>query len=334
MKNKKVVFSEAWKVEVLQDNHFNPKLSANEVLLKKRYTLISPGTELACLSGNESWFSMPTVPGYSAVSEIIETGIDVKDFNVGDVVFHYGTHSEYEVAKVDGVFLKVPDGIDLTWVPFVRMATVAMTSIRVSNIELGDMVMVTGLGLIGNMASQLAALQGASVIGIDLSQQRLEIARECGVEHVLAGNADVKEKVRGITTDRGVSTLIEATGVPSVSLDHVSSVGKYGEVILLGSPRGACEANVTDLLNRIHLNDLGCISFKGAHEWRYPLMPDVFVKHSLVRNSRIVFKLMQQKKIKIEPLISHILLPDEAPSAYEGLRNKKDEYSGVLYKWQ
>jgi threonine dehydrogenase-like Zn-dependent dehydrogenase len=83
-------------------------------------------------------------------------------------------------------------------------------------------------------------------------------------------------------------------------------------------------ADLTDVLNYCHLNDRGCITFKGAHEWRYPIEPNVFVKHSLVRNSLIVFGLMQRNKLLIEPLISHVLKPDEAASAYEGLRIDKD----------
>lgn len=77
----------------------------------------------------------------------------------------------------------------------------------------------------------------------------------------------------------------------------------------------------------------GCITFKGAHEWRYPTEPNSFVKHSLVRNSGIVFELMQQQKLHIEPLISHVIKPEQASEAYEGLRTNKDQYNGVLFDW-
>ncbi len=334
MENVKIVFTAPWQVEVQRERLTAPELSANQVWLKKRYTLISAGTELACLSGGESWFSMPSVPGYAAVSEIVETGPQAEGFKAGDIVFHYGNHSLYEVTTTGGVFLKVPAGLELSWVPFTRMATVAMTSIRASRIELGDMVAVTGLGLVGNMASQLAGLQGAAVIGVDLSARRLDIAKQCGLRYALPGGSDVRENIAEITQGHGVSTLIEATGVPQVAVEAVSWVAKYGEVILLGSPRGTYLTDVTDLLNYVHLDGRGCITFKGAHEWRYPVAPDPFVKHSLVRNSEIVFRLMLENRLHIQPLISHVLAPDEAPAAYEGLRGKKDEYHGVLFNWQ
>lgn len=333
MNNTKVMFLSPWQVETVEEK-FSPQIGDQEVLVKKLYTLISPGTELAMLSGNESWFPMPGIPGYAAVSEIVEVGEGVSEFNSGDIVFHYGNHSKYEVVSIRGTFLKVPKGLDLKWVPFTRMATVATTAIRVSNIEFGDYVSITGLGLIGNMAAQLAHLQGATVIGIDLSGERLRIAEQCGVIHVMSGGKDsVKEQIAEITHGKGVSTHIEATGVPQVAVQSLEWIAKLGEIIFLGSPRGEYNTDVTEILNYCHLYGRGCITFKGAHEWRYPTEPNEFVKHSLVRNSSIVFELMKQNRLQVEPLISHVLKPEEAKKAYEGLRLNKDQYSGVLFDW-
>lgn len=333
MKNTKVVFQSPWQVETIEEA-FTQSISPQEVLVKKVYTLISPGTELAILSGNESWFAMPGVPGYAAVSEIVDVGHEVAGYAPGDVVFHYGTHAKYEIVSTQGAFLKVPDNLDLRWVPFTRMATVAATAIRVSNIEFGDYVSVSGLGLIGNMAAQLAQAQGAAVVGIDLSEERLRIAKQCGILFCLPGGNSVKEQIWEITQNRGVSTHIEATGVPQVAVASLSYISKLGEIIFLGSPRGEYQTDVTDVLNYCHLYNRGCITFKGAHEWRYPIEPNEFVKHSLVRNSTIVFELMKQNRLQIEPLIRHVLKPEQAQVAYEGLKVNKDQYSGVLFDWR
>jgi 2-desacetyl-2-hydroxyethyl bacteriochlorophyllide A dehydrogenase len=333
MDNKKIVFTAPWQVETLEEVLSIEKIGKQELLVKKKFTLISPGTELACLSGNEGWFSMPGIPGYSSVSEIIEIGEDVQGFQPGEYIFHYGDHSLYSVISASGIVLKAPSELPLHWVPFTRMASVAMTSLRVSDIELGDHVAVTGLGLIGNMAAQLAALQGASVIGIDFSSNRLETAKASGIQYTLTSNTKVQEQIAEITHGRGVSTLIDATGIPKVVTDGLPWVAKYGEVVLLGSPRGEYHGNITELLNYVHLDGHGCITFKGAHEWRFPVEPDSFVKHSLTRNSQIIFDLMQRNKLAIEPLISHIVKPEQAAKAYEGLRNDKDHYHGVLFDW-
>ena len=60
------------------------------------------------------------------------------------------------------ICLKVPEALPLEWAPFTRMAIIAMTSLRISDIELGDWVGVLGLGTVGNFAAQLAGLQGGA----------------------------------------------------------------------------------------------------------------------------------------------------------------------------
>jgi threonine dehydrogenase-like Zn-dependent dehydrogenase len=334
MNNRKIMFVSPWQVETVEEPFEARKLGNGEALVQLIYSLISPGTELAMLSGKEGWAPHPVCPGYASVSLIVEVGEDVTDFRKGDTVFHYGNHQEYQYVGTKDVFIKVPEGLDLRWVPFTRMATVAMTSVRVSNIELGDYISVSGLGLVGNLAAQLARLQGATVIGVDLAKERLNTARACGLDYPLNGSEEnARDRIMEITGGKGVSTHIEATGVPKVAVDSLSYIGSLGEIVFLGSPRGEYNTDVTHVLNHCHLYNLGCITFKGAHEWRYPTGPNPFVKHSLVRNSHIVFDLMKQNRLKIEPLISHVIKPNQAPDAYEGLRNNKDQYNGVLFDW-
>ncbi|MFC5648387.1 zinc-binding alcohol dehydrogenase [Paenibacillus solisilvae] len=334
MINRKVMFISPMQVETVEENLISAALNDNEVAVKLIYSLISPGTELAMLSGKEDWAKLPLCPGYASVSTVVEVGKAVSGFQAGDIVFHYGSHSEYQVVTASHVFIKVPDHLNLKWVPFTRMATVAMTSVRVSDIEIGDYVSVTGLGLVGNLAAQLARLQGAAVIGVDLSKERIRTAHTCGVDYTLhGGEENVKEKIAAITNGKGVSTHIEATGAARVGVESLEWIAKLGEIIFLGSPRGEYNADVTDILNYCHLYGRGCITFKGAHEWRYPVEPNEFVKHSLVRNSKIVFELMKQSRLQIEPLISHVIKPEQAQEAYEGLRVNKDQYNGVLFDW-
>lgn len=334
MKYKKVVFVKPWKVEIQEDEIDVDKVPMGHVVLKTHYSLVSAGTELACLSGNESWFKIPATPGYVSVGEIVAKGKDITGAEIGDVVFQYGGHSEYVLTGADGIFIKVPEGIDEKLVPFARMASIAMTAIRVSEIELGDYVAVTGLGLVGNMAAQLANIQGANVIGIDLSPKRLELARKCGLKFFInACESNVKDKVMEITQSQGVTTLIEASGIPKVIADSLPLIGKFGEIIILGSPRGEYQHNLTEVLNYCHLMQHGCITFKGAHEWRYPVRHNSFVKHSIERNTKIIFQLMKQSRLIIEPLLSHLVKPDKVAAAYEGLRNNKDEYIGVVIDW-
>lgn len=232
MKNRKIIFLSPLHVETVVEDFNLTTLKENEIFVKLIYSLISPGTELAMLSGKEEWAKLPLCPGYASVSKVIEVGPGVNEYKSGDNVFHYGNHSEYQVLSTTNLCMKVPENLDLKWVPFIRMATVAFTSVRVSQIEVGDFVSVTGLGLVGNLAAQLARLQGATVIGVDLSEERIRTAQACGVDYTFnGGEENVEEQIRNLTDGAGVSTHIEATGVSSVGIDSLKWIAKLGEII-------------------------------------------------------------------------------------------------------
>lgn len=336
MNYRKIVFAKTKHVELQEAVLSDQALRPNEVLVKNCYSLISPGTELACLSGQEGWFSLPNTPGYIAVGEVVRAGANVTKVSEGDKVFTYGPHAEYftidTANRNGGMCLKVPDALPLDLAPFTRTATIPFTAIRVSEIELGDWVVVSGLGIIGNFAAQLAQLQGANVIGVDINEKRCIQAQACGIRHTVnSGNSGWKEQVKHLTGGRGISTLIDATGLSSVIVDSLDLMAPYGEAVLLGSPRAEYVTDVTRVFNRIHLP--GFTQFKGALEWRYPTFKDEFVKHSIERNSEIVMDLLIGGKLAVKPLFTHTFAPEKAAEAYAGLKDKKDEFTGVVFDW-
>ncbi len=337
MKNTRVIFSAPNRIEVQSAMEALAPLGEHDLLIQTHYSLISAGTELACLSGVEAWFSFPNAPGYASVGEVVELGGQVTDFALGDMVYSMGNHAQYQrvnTADPRGLCVKVPASMDLAQAVFTRMVCVAFTALRVSTIELGDYVAVTGLGLVGNFAAQLAGLQGGRVIGLDLSGRRVELARACGVAHALVLNpATLEEDAAAITGGAGVTTLIEATGNPRALPPALPLVGRYGEVILLGTPRGAYESDLTEVLRHVHLDGLGNVTFKGAHEWRYPVPRDAFVKHSIRRNAELTLELIRAGELQVAPLHSHTLKPEQAEQAYNGLKHQKDEYIGVVFDW-
>ncbi|HEY5586214.1 MAG TPA: zinc-binding alcohol dehydrogenase [Ruminiclostridium sp.] len=331
---KKVVFTKPWEVELQKDNIDDKNIPSGNVMLKKIYSLISTGTELACLSGGESWFPLPGVMGYCCIGEIVAKASDVVDYDIGDKIFCYGSHTEYEIIPTTGIFLKVPEGIDSKYIPFVRMATIAATSVRTSNIEFGDYVLVTGQGLVGNMAAQLAKIQGGIVIAVDICQNRLDISKGCGIDYTLnSKECDIKEEIKKITGGKMVSTCIEATGLPSVEAANLELIAQNGEIIFLGSPRANYSVNLTDVLNHCHLAAFN-VTFKGAHEWKFPVNEDSFVKHSLERNSKIMFEFFKTGRICLEGLVTEVVKPESCKAAYDSLRNKKDDYMGIIFDWQ
>lgn len=339
MTGKRIVVPNRFNVELEEFTIDERSVGPEEVMLKTHYTLISSGTELAIYTAldkgvyqEDSWCRYPFRPGYIAVGEVILKGERVRKFEEGDLVFCYKNHASISKLNTEReLCLKVPEGLDPKHALFARMATIAMTSLRKSEVELGDTAAVIGLGLVGNMAAQLFTLAGAEVIGVDLFSKRLEIAEKCGVPHTInASTSDVKEEIMEITSAKGVDVTVEAIGKPDLVPLTLDITRENGEVILLGTPRADWQTNATEILNRIHRSG---ISLKGALEWVYPTLHSDAARHSIERNTMIAMKLITENRLKVEPLLSHVIKPERIKSAYEGLLNRKDEFIGVVIDW-
>lgn len=334
LKNKSILFSAPWKVEIIRSDYDLGTPSEYEIIIRNLYSLISAGTELACLSGNEPWFALPGIPGYNCVGEIIQCGKNVTDYEEGDFVITFCPHTQYVKVNTKNDFcVKIKDDIDLKHATFVRMGSIAITSLRVSNIELGDFVCVIGLGIIGNLAAQFSQLQGGNVTGVDLDEKRLILAEKCGIKSTKLFNASIQDEVMKVTSEAGFSTLIDASGSSQAIINSLPLVAKNGEIILLGTPRNQHTADITQLLRNIHMDNRNIV-FKGANEWIYPIKPTHFYKHSFVRNAEIILNLIKEKRFKIEPLLTHVIKPKDSEKAYLGLRDKKNEYIGVIIDWK
>jgi threonine dehydrogenase-like Zn-dependent dehydrogenase len=330
MKAQLLALVEPSKVELVDYDPGQPK--AGEVLYRTVSSLISPGTGVAKFTGLQP-VELPFATGYASCGEVLECGPGVTDVRPGELIFTYGRHATHDLSRT--LYAKVPASLPPLLAPFVRLANVALTAVRVSEVELGDWVAVLGLGLVGNFASQLFRLNGAEVVGLDLSPRRRELATACGVPHVVdATGADggVAE-VKALTGGQGALHTVEAVGYPPLAMTACRMTARRGEVIWVGSPRGEWTVDATELLNQVHLWGNGCLTFKGAHEWRIPTRPVEGLKHSLLSGCRMLLQLAAERRLVIQPLHTHTLSPAEGQAGFEGLRGRQDEYVGVVFDW-
>ena len=275
----------------------------------------------------------PFIPGNRAVGEVIEIGSDVRDFSPGDYVFSHTPH--VSVAKATRFCIQGPEGINPCHAPLVGLGLVAMTVLRVGRPEIGDRAVVIGMGVVGNLCAQLLKNSGVDVIALDFVDERLQIAQRCGIFLTInPEKCDVRSEVMKITDGHGVEYVVEATGNPD-AMDIACSVNaKQGDVILVGSPRGECQTDITPLLNSVHLwREHGSIRLQGAHEWRYPLYPDGYTKHSMKRNAEIFFRMIADRRINTQDIVSHVMMPCQTETAFDGLLNHKEKYLGVVFDW-
>jgi 2-desacetyl-2-hydroxyethyl bacteriochlorophyllide A dehydrogenase len=312
----------------------------NHVLVRNHYSLISTGTELACVRGIEQWFSIPGTPGYCSVGEVIGIGDDTEGFAIGDLVYtdtgHFGMFYYPVNHDPNRFIMKIPSGIPHEIIPYIRMASIALTSVNTSCIQLGDKVLVAGLGVVGNFAAQFARLSGAEVLCTEPCIHRAEAARACGLTNIVSpdpgnmGHSELKEITRVFTDGNGFDTVIDATGSTAVIESLIGLIAHNGELILLGTPRNKHCTDLTVFLRAQHLAETG-LTVKGAHEVRYPTWKNPFTKHSRERNAERILTLLLNNCLQVRPLITKIVRPEDALTAYDTLMYHADETESIVF---
>jgi threonine dehydrogenase-like Zn-dependent dehydrogenase len=234
----------------LQREPMNPWIGEDQVLIRCRYSPISPGTELGLFTGSHGAivgpdedsaredpffprFRYPFSPGYAAFGEVEMAGACVHDVSEGDVVYYPGRHQRYSiVSPAVTPVIPVSASIPQQFVPFARFGQIASTALVFSGAGEGDLVAVIGLGLIGNLAAQLFRVHGASVIGADLVGFRRGLASQAGIYRTIeAETGDIVGQVMEASEGNGARTVIEATGNPRLVESALQMAAPKGEVV-------------------------------------------------------------------------------------------------------
>ncbi len=313
-------------------------LSPNEVIIDTEYTFISSGTELANYKGREpkvfqqgTWCAYPWRSGYANVGIVRDVGVNVTRVSPGTRVFTYGQHASTIRYTHDRLIVPVRDTIDHGVVAASRMAGVAMTSIIVTEIGTHPNVIVFGLGLVGNLASQMFQIHGCRVIGVDPVEERQKLAERCGIKETIGGDADeVQAQIKEITKGQLGNITVDAVGHSSVVMQALRATANYGQLVILGSPRVSIKGDLTELLSDVHLR---WITIRGALEWCVPMYSDTGNDTSQFSKQQTIFDWIEHEQLHVEPLISHRLKPEQIKQSYDGLLNESDVYTGVVLDW-
>ena len=296
-----------------------------KVLVKNTYSLISAGTELAMFTRTHRGFDVPDFgyakypfrPGYAAVGEVLAVGDGVDDVAVGARIFHRTRHATHAHVPRDSLLLP-PTDVPEQHVPFLAMLQIAMSSPRQAPVYFGENVLVVGMGLVGNLCAQLCGLAGADkVAGADLAAPRLAQAEACGIDMSFDLSAKPLAAWLPALGPRGANLVVEAVGLaPSIDA-AIKAAADHGRVVLLGSPRVQMEF---DPYFDIHRKGVRLI---GAHAGTIDAA-------TRARDVPFLWSLLATGRIAVDPLITHVIPHTEGQRAYEGLRDRKDEFLGVL----
>ncbi len=300
-----------------------PELKAGCVLVKTYASLISPGTELSgAKAARREGRSEPGKArpfGYQNSGEVIGVGDGVVEFKVGDRVScmgaGYAQHANYVVVP-QRLCCKMPDELSWEEGAYVHLGVTALQAIRRTAPEIGENLLVVGMGLVGQLSGRLAQLSGNFVMGWDLCDFRLKTATDWGIDGVLnTGSVEdpvpaCKEFTRGFGFD---SAIMAFGGDGTKSLQSVVKVMKLspdthrmGRITLVGGLTTMCGwgAGLGNL-------DLRCSARTGPgyHDDAWELgqadYPPVFVRWDTRSNMQLVMRFIAEGKLTVENLTTH-----------------------------
>jgi predicted dehydrogenase/threonine dehydrogenase-like Zn-dependent dehydrogenase len=277
--------------------------------------------------------------GYSSAGVVIESGVD--DIKVGDRVacagVGYASHAEV-ISVPRNLVVRMPDEVGFDEASFTTVAAIAMQGVRQADVRVGEQVVVIGLGLIGLLTVQLLKASGCRVLGMDLAPRNFGLATTLGCDRCTLSNDDAVFEVQNFTRGYGADAVIVAAATKSdqpVEL-AIQLARKRGTVVALGAvgmniPRSPFYEKEVNFRTSC---SYGPGRYDADYEERGHDYPLGYVRWTENRNMEAVLDMMAQRKLTVQPLITHRIPVEDSLRAYDIITGKIQEpYLGVLIQY-
>ena len=338
MTSKNIKIIDKAKVVCISETLDSTPLKEGEFLIRNRVSLISSGTELSRVYGLKKGVTYPVYPGYASIGVVEDTGPGNTGIVQGDRVFFSGAHMELQRFSVSspsslGMIVKLGkefDQLNDIDTCLLSLGLVAMNGILPAELKLGDTVCVFGLGVVGLLTALLYQASGAAVLGIDTIENRAVHAKNAGLQNAVSAEGGEQVKAAKKFFGKDADITVDATGRSEGIINAIMCCGENGQVLLLGSPRTDYSCNVTEIFSRLHMK---MITLIGAFNGRYPFHKKEGSRESIERNLSSLAALVKKGIIEPKRIISHVLKPEAAMEAYDGLYNHPESYYCVLFDW-
>ncbi len=321
-----------------------PIIRSDEVLVRVRACGIC-GSDVHGFDGSTGRRIPPIIMGHEASGEIAETGSSVRNWSKGDrVTFdstvyplddwftlegRYNLSDNREVIGVspgnyrrNGAFAeylavpahilyRIPENVSFEQAAMVEAVAVALHSVNVSHISIGDKCVVIGAGMIGISVIKLLKISGASlIVAIDVDPVRLEQAMNAGADEAMLSNDHrLSGKIESLTGGRGADIAFEAVGRSETVNIAIDSIRKGGKVILVGNITPKVEFPLQKVVTR-ELNVLGSCAIRGEYE--------------------VVLGLLRTGKITVSDQISVVAPLSEGALWFDRLYRKEGNLNKVI----
>jgi NADPH2:quinone reductase len=268
--------------------------------------------------------ALPSGLGLEAAGTIVSVGEGVTEFAPGDRVATFGpqlgAYATARLARADSLF-RLPDSIDDETAAAVLLkgCTVEMLVERCAKVESGWPVLVhAAAGGVGLLLVQWLKAVGAEVIGTVGSDNKAEIARQAGCDHLIFYDwEDVAQRVREITNGTGVRVTFDGVGKATFSAS-IDSTGRRGLLVSYGNASGT-----------VGEVDFGILARKGSLFTTRPTLFDYYAEPSeREAGSARLFEMIGSGKLKVT--IGHRYRFDEAARAHEDAEARRTQGSILL----
>lgn len=352
-----------------------PALGKGQILVRNHYSVISAGTEGKTVTDARKGYiakaksrkkevkeviemiktnglretyrlvmnklEAPSSLGYSCAGEIIAVGEGVRSLKVGDYVACGGENAvhAYIVSIPVNLAVKVPKIVKLEEAAFATIASIATQGIRQADLQFGNNCVVIGLGLIGQITLQLLNAAGIKAIGIDTSNDQVDLAKKGGCNLVYNREQNGLESIiNDLTKGHGADAIIITAGTSS--LDPVEFAGsiarKKAKVVIVGAvPTGFNRVNYYKKELDLRMSSsYGPGRYDSSYEEKGIDYPIGYVRFTENRNMQSFIDLLESGRLNIGYLITHKFDLFDAPLAYEMILNRSEPFAGILLEYQ
>ena len=320
----------------------SPKLKNGHLKIRTKKSLISPGTEGMIVGFSKSNYIekarqqpdkvkqvinkikndglKPTYDavmsrldemqplGYSNVGEVIEVGSEVEGFKIGDRVVSNGRHAEV-VCVPKNLCIKIPNEVSDEDAAFTVISSIALQGVRLSLPTLGESFLVYGLGLIGLITAQILKANGCHVIGVDVSEDKINKAIDLGIDaHNLSGRSNLDEYIKSLNHENEIDgVIITASAKDNSIISNSAKVcRKRGRIILVGVV--GLDIDRSDFYEKEISFQVSCSYGPGRYDDLYEQngvdYPIGFVRWTENRNFKAILEMIKNKSLKVDTLIS------------------------------
>jgi len=296
-----------------------------------------------CLSDWHGWMGhdpdikVPHVPGHELAGIIEAVGRDVTKWKTGDRVTlpfvcgcgtcpqcisgnhqvcdrqfqpgftHWGSFAEYvAVDYADVNLVRLPDELDDVTAASLgcRFVTSFRAVVAQGRVSAGQWVAVHGCGGVGLSAIMIANALGASVIAIDITDEKLDLARSVGAAATVNATKtkDVVESVLDLTHG-GADVSIDALGSPTTCFNSIANLKKRGKHIQVGLMAGD-HRHAPVPMDKIVANELEILGSHGIQAYKYP---DIF---KMIRAGKLHPEKLIGKTIRLEESLEELVNMD------------------------